>query len=121
MANPKWQKNAPSPNPEGRRVTKMNYSSRTLKGSIERFLKRNFTPNKMQELYNELPAGQKLQVLTELLPYHMPKLSAVNIKSQINGLNDTELDELYKRITGSPEDISFDEILSLPEPEKKTA
>lgn len=115
MANPNWQKGV-SGNPAGRR--KMKHSARTLKGTIERFLKRNFTPNKMQELYNELPATQKLTVLTELLPYLMPRQSAVNVKTQINGLTETELDELYKRITGTTEDISFDEILTLPEPEK---
>lgn len=121
--NPNWQKNGPSPNPDGRRTAKMKYSSRTLKGSIERFLKRNFTSNKMQELYDELPAQQKLQVLTELLPYHMPKLSAVNIKTQINGLDDTSLDELYKRVTGATEDINFDELMQEPLllPESKTA
>ncbi|MBL7739365.1 MAG: hypothetical protein JNK14_09100 [Chitinophagaceae bacterium] len=99
MANPNWKKGSVSPNPEGRR--KMKNSARTVKGMVERFIKRNITPNKLQALYDGLPAKDKLTFLIEILPYCAPKQSALAVEGRFAELSDNDLDKLYNKVVGS--------------------
>jgi hypothetical protein len=89
MANPLW-KIGTSGNPEGR----PRHSVRTVKGMVERFVKKNVTPNKLQKMYDTLTEQQKLNMLTELLPY-------VAAKVPTEGLSNADIDTLYDRITQS--------------------
>jgi len=95
MANPKWIKGGSSPNPEGRR--KMRHSAKTIKGMVERFLKRNMTTSKLQSLYNELPAQGKVNLLTELMPYALPK-QPTQVDMSIEKLDDKDLNTLYLQV-----------------------
>src|SRR5690348_9567858 len=97
MANPNWQKGGASPNPEGRRKTK--YSVRTPKGMIENFIKRNLTQRQLQRMYDELDSKDQFKVLTELLPYIMPKQSSLTADISFENLSDRDLDALYQRVT----------------------
>ena len=47
----------------------------------------------------------------------------MSIKSQVNSLNQDQLDELYSKVVGEVEDSSFDEIMNEPLllPQSKTA
>lgn len=87
MANPAWEKGCKSANPAGRPKN----SVRTVKGMVERFVKRNITPNRLQKMFDGLTDLQKLNMLTELLPYVAPKQTA-------EGISGEEIDKLYEKI-----------------------
>ncbi len=108
MANPNWVKGAKSPNPQGR--AKMKSSARTVKGMVERFIKRNITPNKLQAMFDKLGARDKLSMLTLLLPYCTPKQSQLSINAQFDQLSDRDLERLYNQVMGAipqPEPIQL--------------
>jgi hypothetical protein len=92
MANPLWVPGSKSANPNGR----PRHSVRTVKGMVERFIKRNITPNKLQVMYDGLTVQQKLDMLTELLPYVAPRQSA-------DGLTPSQIDEAYERLVKAME------------------
>lgn len=96
MANPLWIPGGKSPNPEGRR--KMKHSATTVKGMVERFVKRNMTPNKLQTLYNSLTAVQKVDLLSQLLPYILPKMQA-------ESMSDAEIDLFYQKLEQTIKDV----------------
>ena len=114
MANPNWKKGSASPNPAGRK--KMKASARSVKGMVERFIKRNITPNKLQVLYNGLAAKDKLSFLTELLPYCAAKQSALSIDSRFADMSDSDLDKLFNRVMGS---FSVAEVMEPHEPPRE--
>ncbi len=62
MANPLWKVGMESANATGR----PKHSVRTVKGMVERFVKRNITPNKLQKMFDALSEKDKLNMLTEL-------------------------------------------------------
>lgn len=100
MANPNWKKGTVSPNPAGR--GKMKHSARTVKGMVERFIKRNISPNKLQLMFDGLKTDKdKLQVLTELMPYVVAKQSSLQIESRFEEMTDADLDKLYSKVIGS--------------------
>jgi hypothetical protein len=88
MANPLWKAGMEAVNPAGR----PRHSVRTVRGMVERFVKRNITPNKLQKMYDTLTEQQKLDMLTQLLPY-------VAAKVPTEGLTNADIDELYNKIT----------------------
>jgi hypothetical protein len=87
MANPLWKVGQPSANPTGR----PKHSVRTVKGMVERFIKRNITPNKLQVMFNALSEKDKLNMLTELLPYVAPKQTGETINAE-------DVDRLYDKV-----------------------
>src|SRR5688572_7700892 len=97
MANQMWIAGGTSPNPSGR--PKNINSVRTVKGMIERFVKKNITPNKMQVMYDCLKENQKLEMLMQLLPY-------VLAKPQADTLTTHEIDELYSKLEQTVKDAS---------------
>lgn len=90
MANPKWILGGKSPNPEGSRLRKK-HSSRTVKGMVERFVKKNITPNKLQRMYDKLTENQRLEMLLQLLPYTIAKV-------QPDSISKDEVEEIFERI-----------------------
>lgn len=96
MANPMWIAGGKSPNPGGR--GKMKNSARTVKGMVERFIKRNITPRKLQALYDGLTALQKLDLLSQLLPYILPKVQA-------ESMSDAEIDLFYQKLEQTIKDV----------------
>jgi hypothetical protein len=88
--NPMWVAGGNSPNPEGARA-RNKHSARTTKGMIERFLKRNMTPRKLQSLYDGLTALQKIELLGQLLPYVLPKQSP-------EAIGEAEVELLYQKL-----------------------
>ncbi len=97
MANPNWKKGGVSPNPEGRRKTR--HSVRTPKGMIENFIKKNLSPRQLQRMFDELDSKDQFKVLTEMLPYVMPKQNSLTADINFDNLNDRDLDALYEKVT----------------------
>ena len=120
MANPQWIQGI-SGNLEGRPKSKK--STNTIKAKVSRFILKNASPQKLQGLFDRVTARDKLNFIVELLPYVMPRQSQMSIKSQVNSLNQDQLDELYSKVVGEVEDSSFDEIMNEPLllPQSKTA
>jgi len=91
--NPNWKKGI-SGNPHGRPKKK---SAEPVARMIERFIRKNITPNRMQKLYDSLDAGGKLTVLTDLLPYCISKKPTQQAIA-IGNLSDQQLDDLYSQV-----------------------
>lgn len=89
MANPMWIVGGKSPNPGGR--PKIVSSVRTIKGMVERFVKKNITPNRLQKMFNGLKESQQLEMLLQLLPYVIPRVQA-------DRLTNEEIEQLYSRL-----------------------
>ena len=88
MANPLWHTGMKAVNPAGR----PKHSVRTVKGMVERFVKRNITPNKLQKMFNELTEKDKFNMLTELLPYVAAKQGGVD------GMSEADVNKLYDQL-----------------------
>ena len=87
MANPNWQIGMKAVNAQGRPKN----SVTTVRGMVERFVKRNITPNRLQKMYNALTELQKMQMLQELLPYVIARRPAET-------LDESMINDLYKRL-----------------------
>ena len=79
------------------KVRRMIHSSRTIRGRLERFLKRQLTAQKLGEMYDSLTAKEKLAFLTEVLPYVLAKPSAGQ-DMDLDRLTDEQVDALYSRV-----------------------
>lgn len=93
MANPLWKVGMKAVNPAGR----PKHSVRTVKGMVERFVLRNITPNKLQKMFNVLNEKEKLNMLTELLPYVAAK------QSSIDGMSASDVDKVYEDLMNAIE------------------
>jgi hypothetical protein len=89
----KWVKGMASPNPKGRKAAA---SVTSVRGMLSRFVKRNLTPRKVQALYDQLTVKEKLQFLTECIPYILAKPSAGGADIDFNKFNDRQIDEMYE-------------------------
>jgi len=101
MPNPNWKKGmTQSPNPEGRR--RMKHSAKTIKGSVERFLAKVYTPRKMKEIHDGLNAKGKLEMFDILAKYVLPRQAELSI-SKYDNLSTDDLrklrDSLIESIT----------------------
>lgn len=67
------------------------YSVRTPQGMIERFLKRNISPTKLQKLFNQLSASQQADFLIQVMPYIVAKKAPDSISA-------SEVDRLYEKL-----------------------
>ena len=92
MGNPLWKAGMESANPAGR--PKNVNSVRTVKGMVERFVKRNISPVKLQGMFNSLKEAQRLEMLLQLLPYVLPKVQA-------DSLSEAEITALYEKLEKS--------------------
>jgi hypothetical protein len=101
--NPNWKKGGASPNPNGRK--KMKNSALTVKGKVERFIKANLNQRQLQRMYDELDAKDQFKVLTELMPYILPKQNSLTADLNLDSLNDNDLAALYNKVT---ETISYE-------------
>lgn len=92
MANPNWRPGI-SGNPEGPRIRNKR-SIRSVKGMVERFVKRNITPHKLQKMYDSLKPKEQLDFLVELLPYAASK-QPTQIDVGLEKLSDQQLNQLH--------------------------
>ena len=88
------------------------HSVRTVKGMVERFIKRNITPNKLQKMFNALTEKDKLNMLLELLPYTAPKQTTT-------GLSGEDVDQLYNRLMEAIEKSSKNSLTNMSTDELK--
>ena len=96
MANNKlFIANGPSPNPSGR--PKNVNSVRTVRGMVQRFIKKNITPNKMQKMYDGLTDLQRLEMLQSLLPYVIARV-------QPDAISEAEVELLYEKLEKTVKD-----------------
>lgn len=79
------------------RPRRLMHSGRTIRGKVERFIKRNLSPQQLQALYDVLTEKEKLQFLTELLPYILAKPSAGQ-DMDLSRLTDDQVDHLYTQV-----------------------
>ncbi|SRR6266536_3981462 len=86
-----------SPNPKGRGLHR--HSSLTIKGRVERFLSKNMSALKLQEIYNDLNSKDKLEMLSLLLPYIVSKAPTMDF----NKLSDADLQTLHSMVMESVE------------------
>ena len=87
MANPLWIPGSESANPSGR----PKYSVRSTKGMIERFVRRNITPNKLSRIFDKLSPTEQADLLMNLIPYVVPKQSA-------EAINQEEIERLHEML-----------------------
>ena len=66
-------------------------SVRSVKGMVERFVRRNITPTKLSKIFEKLTESQKADFLLQLLPYTIAKQSP-------EGINQEEIDRLYNMV-----------------------
>lgn len=92
--NPNWVKGGPSPFPSGRTPRK---SSPTIKKQLERFVKRNLSPRRLQALFDGLEARDKLTFLVDVLPYVESKKAIVQ-DINVNQLNDVQVSALFNEV-----------------------
>src|SRR6266542_353264 len=86
-----------SPNPKGRGLHR--HSSLTIKGRVERFLSKNMSALKLQEIYNDLDAKGKLEMIALLMPYILSRAPVMDF----NRLSDTDLQQLHSMVMESVE------------------
>ena len=84
MPNPLWVPGSSSANPSGRPKN----SVRTIKGMVERFVRRNISPNRLQKMYAGLSARDQVDMLLQLLPYAIAKQTN-------DGISNEEVEKLY--------------------------
>ena len=78
---------------------RMRHSSRTVKGALERFIKRNYTARKLQQLYDAMTEKQKLELYLASLPYLV-------IKPQPDSLTDEQVNAAFEKIQSQLSKIS---------------
>jgi len=69
---------------------RMRHSSRTVKGALERFIKRNYTARKLQQLFDAMSEKQRLELYQTALPYLMPR-------PQADAITPEEAEQLYTK------------------------
>lgn len=79
-----------------KRPKRLMHSARTIRGKVERFIRKNMSINQLQKLYDPLTEKEKLQFLTELLPYVLARPSAGQ-DMDLNLLSDQQLDQMMER------------------------
>jgi len=89
MSNKLFVAGGPSPNPSGR--PKNINSVRTVRGMVQRFIKKNITPNKMQKMYDGLTDLQRLEMLQSLLPYVIARV-------QPDAIGEDELSQILEKV-----------------------
>ncbi len=94
MANKNWVKGGASPNPDGRRRAK--YSAQTAKGKLERWFKRQTTPQNLNRIMNALDPRDQAQFLIAVAPYVLPKQSSVQVETDYERLSDDQLQDLLQ-------------------------
>ena len=78
MANPLWKVGMEAPNKHGRPKA----SARSIKGMIERFVRRYISPNRLSRIFDELCASQQADLLMQMLPFVIPKQSPDSISPE---------------------------------------
>lgn len=66
-------------------------SVRTVRGMVQRFIKKNISPNRLQKMYDGLTELQKLEMLTTLLPYVISRV-------QPDAISEDEIHQLYEKL-----------------------
>src|SRR5688572_10330811 len=78
MANQMWVAGGKSANPLGRPKS----SARSVKGMVERFVRRNISPNRLSRIFDELSASQQADLLMQMLPFVIPRQSPDSISQE---------------------------------------
>src|SRR6266498_5276234 len=92
----KWEKGQ-SGNPGGR--PKYRNAVTTVKGRCERFLRGVTGHKQLLEIYNDLDARGKLEMISILMPYVVSKAPVMDF----NKLSDTDLQQLHSMVMESVE------------------
>lgn len=87
--NPNWKRGGNSQNPEGRKRGKS--PGKIIQDRIERFMKRNASPQLIQGMYERLDDKDRLNLINAWLPYVVSK-KAVQLETEFDRLSDNQLD-----------------------------
>ena len=75
-----WAVGMESANPKGRPGNRQ--SSRTVRGMVERFVKRNISPNRLAKIFNQLSPKEQADMLLQLLPFTIGRKAADSISEE---------------------------------------
>ena len=70
---------------------RMRHSATTVKGSLERFIKRNYTARKLQKLFDAMTERQRLELYLAALPYLV-------VKPQVDSLSDDQINQAFEMV-----------------------
>jgi hypothetical protein len=85
-----------SPNPSGRPRGSKNKAGKELREKIGAFLDGRF--QSLERDWRKMSPTDRRKLYVELLPYHLPKLSASDLNIQFESLSDKDLDNLYEKV-----------------------
>lgn len=75
-----------------------------LRGVLGQVLTTQMTPRKLNSLLKQLDPQQKINALTKLLEYTIPKMRSVEAKVDMNRLSDEQLDMIISELTSNIND-----------------
>ncbi len=93
MANPGMVKGMIPLNSSGRPKN----SVRSIKGMLERFVRRNASPRQLQKMYDKLTENQKLEMITQIFPYVIGKI-------QPDSISEADIELLYSKLEQTVKD-----------------
>jgi hypothetical protein len=85
-------------NPKGRPPGKPNLSTAEAKEIVNDIIKRNFTAAKVQKDLKALQPGKRLEVLTRLLQFTLPRPTEANVKFDFEALPPEKIESIYQII-----------------------
>ena len=85
-------------NPKGRPPGKPNLSTVEAKEIVNGIIKRNFTATKVQKDLQSLTPHKRLEILTRLLQFTLPRPTENNIKFDFEGLEPGKIEQIYSLI-----------------------
>ena len=96
-------------NPNGRPKGKPNKLTSELREVLSEVLSNEITPRKLNALLRSLEPAQRLNALTKLLEFTIPKLQSIDVSQQVaaeyeqlerllNEMPETAVDEIFERI-----------------------
>lgn len=94
-------KTGQSGNPNGRPKGSKNKTGGELRERIISFLSDEF--ENVQTSFSELQPREKVKLYCDLLQYGLPKLQAISLDAQIEGMTEEQIDELFERIIDNTE------------------
>ena len=99
-------KKGQSGNPKGKPRGAINKITEDLRAAISEFLKSNFS--QVQEDFNRLSPRDRMGFFLKLIEYDLPKRRSIDsseeLKIQLDGLTEDQLEEIVNRITKNKND-----------------
>ena len=96
-------KEGQSGNPEGRPKGSQNKLGKDLRERVVNFLSDEFTT--VQNDFKTLKPRDRVRLYCDLLQYGLPKLQSVTLEAQLERMTDDQLNDLFKRLRATENEI----------------